>query len=304
MLSFLLPWPVMVLGCGPTYLAPEDRGWEDYQPFTGDEVLLRTAASMPDLQLLHHDVALLCPAFGPERALGAGCEAATVAGDTVTSAGIDGLLSAWRFDGQRLLTLDASLVLALDDGAGHRTVLARGALDPRVAGDGRRAVFVQLDGQPDHAELGDEGFLTMVDAETGVLTRITDDPRDTAPWLVPHSDEVLFTSGRTGLASLWITNPGGTPRQLTNVGQTDVTADFVPVPSRELLFVPDRRVAVFSAHYGGTHELWSVDLDTGAARDLGPGRLPVLDAAGDVLAVHDDDPALGLQIVRYDGGAL
>jgi hypothetical protein len=114
---------------------------------------------------------------------------------------------------------------------------------------------------------------------------------------------VLFTSARTGLARLWVKAPGDPPRQLTNLGQTDVTVDFVPVPSRELVFVPGTRKVVFSAHYG-THELWSVDLDTGAALHLGPGRMPALDGAGGVLAIHDDDPALGLLVVRHTGGAL
>jgi len=287
------------VACGPRYLAPEQKGWDDYQPHTADEAWMRTAASMPDVRLVHRDVALLCPDFGAERAVGDGCEVATVHTDGFTSTGITGVVSAWRFDADRVLTLDTSLRLKLD----ADTELARGVLDPRAGDDGRRALYVQLDGEPDHFEPGDPGYLTMLDVETGEVERITEDVRDTSPWLVPFSDDVLFTSARTGLASLWIKVKGQEPRQLTNLGLTDITADFVPVPSRELVWVPGTRRAVFSAHYG-THELWSVDVDSGEAKHVGPGRMPAIHPEGGIVAVADDDPALGLQIVRYAGGEL
>lgn len=68
-----------------------------------------------------------------------------------------------------------------------------------------------------------------------------DHPLDSSPFVVPDSDEVLFVSGRTGVASLWLAAPGAPARPLTNRGLRQVSAGFVPVPSRELSFDGRRR---------------------------------------------------------------
>lgn len=285
-------------GCKPQYAIDNIDAWEGWQPHTADEDTLRVAASLPDLATFHRDVALLCPPFGPERNFGDGCEIALLSDGIFVPTGRNGLMAAWRFDDDRVLTLDAGLDLALDDLDGTRTVIARGALDPRVADDGHRAVFSQLESGASIAELGESAFLTLYDFETQTLERITDDPRDSAPWLVPGSSDVLFTSARTGIASLWLASGDGAVRQLTNIGLQTMGPSFVPVPSRELVFLPESRIAVFSAHYG-THELWSVDLDSGTTENIGPGRLVALHPDGGVVAVHDDDPSVGRQVVRY-----
>lgn len=277
-------------------------GWEAWQPHTADEPTLRAAASLPNLATFHKDLALRCPDFGPERDLGDGCEIAQYSNGEFVTTGVSGVMSAWRFDAERALVLDTSLNLALDDLNGNRTVIAEGALDPRVADDGHRAVFVQLASRGSVPNPGDPAYLTIHDTATGQTTQLTDHPLDTAPWLVPSSTDVLFASGRTGLASLWLApGDGSEPRQLTNVGMTQIEAGFVPLPSRELVWLPGTRKAVYSAHYG-THELYLLDLDAaeafGVARHLGRGRLPALHPDGGIIAVDDDVPELGRLIVR------
>jgi hypothetical protein len=283
---------------GCTAQPPELRSWERWRPHTADEATLRSAMGVPDLVLLHHDVALLC---APAPGHGAPCEAGRLDAEGLTSRGLGELAAAWSFDERRLLTLAPDLTLALQDGA-ERRVLARGALDPRPADDGRRVLYVQLEGEPQHFHPGDRGQLVVLDVESGARRLVTDDPLDSSPWLVPHSEDVLFTSARTGLASLWLATASGEVRQLTNVGLAEVGPDFVPVPSRELVWLPGTRTAVYSAHYG-THTLWSLDVDTGEALPLGPGRLPALHAQGGVLAVSDD-PGVRPTLVHYAGGAL
>lgn len=273
-----------------------------WTPHTADDELLGIAASVPQLAVFHHDVALVCPPSAPGHAPISGCEIGRLDHSGLSSRGIAGVMSAWWFDESHLLTLAPDLTLALEDGVSDRRILARGALDPRVADDGRQMLYIQLDGEPETFEAGDVGYMTVLDAQSGLVRRITDDPLDSNPWLVPASDDVLFTSARTGLASLWLAAPDGTVRQLTNIGKTEIDDAFIPVPSRELVWVPQTRMAVFSAHYG-THELWSIDVDTGEAAHIGPGRLPALHPEGGIVAVNDDNPSSPLQIVHYFGGA-
>ncbi len=298
MMRTFLVSAALLAGCGNDYVFPPEPA-DDYRPHTADEEVLLAAASLPNLATFHHDLAMRCPDFGPERAVGDGCSIERLGEDGAFHAtGVDNVIAAWRFDPTRALTLSPGLDLALDDLDGERQVIAHGALDPRVADDGHRAVFVHLESRSAAPELGEPAYLTLYDARTGELRRITDDPRDTAPWVVPGSDDVLFTSARTGLASLWLApGDGSAPRQLTNVGLTRIEAGFVPVPSRELVWLPGTRKAVYSAHYG-THELYLLDVDTGEARHLGRGRLPAIHPHGGIVAIDDDVPGLGRQVVR------
>jgi hypothetical protein len=80
---------------------------------------------------------------------------------------------------------------------------------------------------------------------------------------------VLFVSGRTGVASLWLARPGQPARQLTNVGAREVGPGFVPVPGRELVWL-DGQTAVYTATYDGIATRWTLDVETGAAREVTP----------------------------------
>jgi hypothetical protein len=168
----------------------------------------------------------------------------------------DGLDTSTRAD-EVSVSPDHALVV------GGNTV-ARDVADPRVAADGR-IVFTQLppgrDVAPDTV-----GKLVVLDLARGTRRIAVDDPHASSPFIVPGSDEVLYVSSRTGLASLYLARPGRSPRQLTNVGMRRVQPGFVPVPGRELEW--QGRTAVFTARYSGVESRWSLDLDTGAVEAL------------------------------------
>jgi hypothetical protein len=131
-------------------------------------------------------------------------------------------------------------------------------------GDGRM-LFTDLRG--DAISPATVGRLVMIDLATGDERVIDDDPTDSNPFVVPGTDDVLFVSSRSGLASLYLARPGHPPRRITNAGVRAISDPrWVPVPGRELWF--EGRVAVFTAHYGGVASRWRVDVDTGAAEQL------------------------------------
>lgn len=92
-----------------------------------------------------------------------------------------------------------SLVLRGPDGVERE--LARDVADPRFeTSDGRRRVaFTQLPPGRDIAP-DTTGHLVVLDLDRGT---VSDHPLDSSPFIVPDSDDVLFVSGRTGIASLY-----------------------------------------------------------------------------------------------------
>ncbi len=181
---------------------------------------------------------------------------------------IGNLLAADRLAPGRLLLLRRDLTLVEhDEATGRDEIIARAAADPRVAADGR-VLYTQLPDGTTELAPGTPGKIVLVDLAAGTRRTITDGRKDaSSPFLIPGADDVLFVSARTGVASLWIApGAGGAPRQLTNVGVTRVGAGFVRVPGRTLAF--EGRHAIYPTSYGGVHERWSVDLDSGAAEVL------------------------------------
>jgi hypothetical protein len=165
-------------------------------------------------------------------------------------------------------TRERSLVLRGPDGVERE--LARDVADPRFeTSDGRRrVVFTQLPPGRDIAP-DTTGHLVVLDLDRGTRRTVSDHPLDSSPFIVPGSDDVLFVSGRTGIASLYLARPGRAPRQLTNVGMRRLDpATFVPVPGRELEWIPGTRTAIFVARYGGEASRWQLDVDTGVAERL------------------------------------
>ena len=80
--------------------------------------------------------------------------------------------------------------------------------------------------------------LVLVRLPDGRVTRLTDRPGvDDRPVWSPDGERILFVSGRSGLASLWVMNPnGGNKAQVTNKGLRGglgrAPEGFVPVPLR------------------------------------------------------------------------
>lgn len=250
------------------------------------EAALAAVARRAEVVAIDGDVALVCseaaPASDSDDAV-PDCDAARIGADGgLTELGRGGLLAAGRLDEQRLVLLTRERSLRLRTGE-VETVLARGVADPRLAPDRRAVVFTQLPPGATTIEPSTTGRLVLLDLDRGTRRVVTEHPLDSSPFVRPGSDDVLFVSGRTGVASLWLARPGQPARQLTNVGASEVGAGFVPVPGRELAWL-DGRTAVYAASYHGASTLWALDVDSGKAAPLMPGRWPR--RAGDgVLAV-------------------
>lgn len=266
---------------------------------------LARVAATPGVVALDGDVALVCPVVGAgtDSGTSGGCDAAIVdPAGALRGLGRDDLAAAVRIDPDRIVVLTVDHRLVILGGAGGERELSARAADPRAAGPGR-VVFTELRGDGIGIDPATTGRLVVMDLDRGTRRVVTDHPMDSAPFAVPGSDDVVFVSARTGLASVWLAQPGRPPRQLTNVGRRRVDAEFVPVPGRELAWLPGTRIAIFTAHYGAP-ALWALDIDTGRASRLGPGRLPRAQGAG-VIAVDAGgaviDPAAVAAAVARDG---
>ncbi len=254
-----------------------------------DPAVVAALAARPEVALLDGDVALICNPAAPATDVddaGADCDAALVAaGGTLAPLGRGGLIGAGRLDRARLMLLtgERSLVLRSADG---ETVIARHVADPRLAPDRRAIAFTQL---PPGAAItpGTTGRLVLLDLDRGTRRLITEHPLDSSPFPRPGGDDVLFVSGRTGVASLWLASAGRPARQVTNRGAREVGAGFVPVPGRELVWLAGGRIAVYTATYDGVATLWALDVDLGQATPLGRGRWPQVTAAGDGVVALD-----------------
>lgn len=229
-------------------------------------------AADPTIAAVDGDVALACAAAPADTdAIAPRCDAVVIAPDGGRAPlGRGGLLAATRLDATRLVLSTADGELRVRVGADEQ-VLARDARDPRVAPDRRLIAYTQY--PPGGGPGAAPGRLVALDLDRGARWVIADDPLASSPFPVPGGAQVLYVSARTGLAALYVVEPGFPPRQLTNVGRRVVDAAFVPVPGRELAWL-DASHAVYTATYDGVARLWALDLATGAARDLGPGRRP------------------------------
>ena len=241
-------------------------------------------AADPSIAAVDGDVALACAAApAGTDAIAPRCDAVVVSADGARAAlGRADLLAAARLDAARLVLLTAGGELRVRAGDAEQ-VLARDARDPRVAPDRRVIAFTQY--PPGGGPGAAPGRLVALDLARGARWVIADDPLASSPFPVPGGGQVLYVSARTGLAALYVAEPGFAPRQLTNVGRRVVDDAFVPVPGRELAWL-DASHAIYTATYAGEARLWALDVATGAARDLGPGRRPRA-VAGGVEAVID-----------------
>lgn len=259
-----------------------------------DPAGMKSMAGLRGLASLHRDLALICGETSyPTDAAAAlpDCEAALVEkGGRLLALNRKNLLAAQRLPGNRMLLLQRDLSLFLRDASGRESLLAVSVAEPRVSEDGATVIFTQYPPGTAGLEPGLAGKLAAMGIDDGKRRIVTEDRHASSPFPVPGTEEVLFLSARTGLASIWIAAPGKPDRQLTNIGKIAVDKEFIPVFGRELVWVPGSRKAVYTAHYG-THSLWVLDIDRGKARKLGPGRLPAMREDGSVLAASGD-PAI------------
>ncbi|WP_224243200.1 TolB family protein [Hyalangium gracile] len=177
-----------------------------------------------------------------------------------------------RSVGVNVALLDGQGTLRLRDRGGRERVLARGVggdLFPTAKGDALVATM-QATGTETH-----ETSVALIDLKGNVKVLADGPGVDAAPSISPDGKTVVFVSGRTTVASFYVTTvEGEEPRQLTNVGLENwmlfegVPASFVPPPvsSHHMEWVSED-VLRYNAGGGA---FWTINVRTGqAAADVG-----------------------------------
>lgn len=234
------------------------------------------------------NTATVCPGLSPEELehdglAGEGCVVNVVdANGRLSPTGItgaraaqslgDGRFVAWGWDGR----------LSIRDSGGGSTEIAPVALDPWVDAVARRVVFVAPLSEGASLDPGDDREVVHYDLASGARESLIIDATAAAPVPIPGTTDVLYVSSASGVASIVRVGAEET-RTLTNVDATSVEQEFVPVYGRQLVFVDGGDRLVFAAEYE-SDAIWSLDLRTGDAEELGPGRFPALGSDGSVLA--------------------
>lgn len=255
---------------------------------------------------------------------GGACMVARVTGSTLSPLSVSGAVMGYGVSRGRTVILHDDGRLTILEGR-DEVALATWAADVSVEDDREHVVFVGLreadTGFGEDTEDPETGEVTTVeggavvsspamgtrlvrlDLDTAELEELVDDPMAGTPIAIPGSDDVLYVGAPDGVAAILRVSPGGAPRQLTNVGITDVGQDFVPVPLHEHAFAGRRLVFSVLETNVDTSEIdgprpgamWAVDIETGEAELLGEGRFPAPGGTGsdEVIAVVDDTPGGG-----------
>jgi len=177
-----------------------------------------------------------------------------------------------RSVGPHVALLDGQGNLRLRERGGRERVLAKGVggdLFPTAKGDALVATM-QSTSTETH-----ETSVALIDLK-GQVKLLADGPGvDAAPSISPDGKTVVFVSGRTSVASFYVTTvEGEEARQLTNVGLENwmlfegIPASFVPPPvsSHHMEWVSED---VLRYNAGGG-KFWTINVRTGqAAPDLG-----------------------------------
>lgn len=244
------------------------------QPSTSELDAYCAVARRSDLSTWVGDVVTLCQDMGSEDTVT--CQAARSSG-----AGVDpialGDLAALRIlpaAGGRFVVLgaDARLTIVRSDASEERE-LAHWAADPWVSDDGQRVAWIGLPQGLTEWDFGVPTVVVVQDLRASTPTILAEDELASTPRPIPGSSDVLYVSAQTGLASYWIAGPHRTPTQLTNVGLTEVDQEAVPVGDRELAWGSDGAF-YFAIPDDAGSRLYRLDLTSGDARELGPGRWP------------------------------
>lgn len=234
-------------------------------------------ARRTDLASWVGDVATFCEMAGEDTLC-----AASRSGASLVALDLTGIRRVLPAEGNRLVVSfdDDRLALTSADGTVERE-LASWASDPWVSPDGTHIAWVGL---PDGVEAWDFGVPTVLVTQTVDATErtvlVADDELASSPRPVPGTEEVLYVSVRTGLASYWIAGPGHAPRQLTNVGVTEVGQDSIPVATTQLTWSDG---ALFFA--SDDQRVFRLTLD-GMTTEVGPGSWPRIRADGSVVALQ------------------
>ncbi len=272
------------------------------QPTTSQLDAYCAVARRDDLSTWMGDVLTLCQTDGSQSSVT--CRAARPASQGVDTIQLDvaDVLRVMPAAGGRFVVLgsDNRLSVLRPDGSQEQE-LAPWATDPWVSDDGERVAWIGL---PDGVDTWDFGVPTVVvveDLRSGGPTVLAEDELASTPRPVPGTHDVLYVSAQTGLASFWIAGPDRPAEQLTNIGQTEIGQDTVPVADREITW--DDGALFYSVpgtDPGTVPSLWRLDVDAASAGQLGPGSWPQ-PHAGSIVAL--DPNADACADVYTNGGA-
>jgi len=157
--------------------------------------------------------------------------------------------------GDRVVVVDHNAHLFVQQGATRRALLDQVVGTPVVV-DSQRVIAARQT-EPGESDL----WILTADGQPPRALAAAPGADDSA--FVLDDGRVLFVSGRTGVASLWVVaaDPAATPRQLTNQGQRPgaLTSSFVPPPAGPVR----QQGSVVVYDIDGV--LWQVNVDSGAA---------------------------------------
>jgi hypothetical protein len=192
-------------------------------------------------------------------------------------------------DGNKIAYTTSDCVMHVQDLNGSNIAEVAGVYGQSWKPDGKEVIFAKVGEGKDPHRPGTRQ-LTSLDVTTGKLKTLTDGKFDDGrPDYHPASGSVIFVSGgRTGLASFWqVPANGGEPIQLTNVGQREVTDQFVPPPYDKTLWSADKRWFIYDFKSGDQQETWGLEFDNGGklkqAAKLADGINPRLQNDGQTL---------------------
>ncbi len=283
-----------LLGCGRKPAGDATANFEGPPVPVAHEALVLTTGdycrivAQPGLAHWDRDVITTCPGAGAGNE-GAGCRVAELGGATPRAVDVPTVRLALRADGHTLVVLHTNGALTWRDTSGRETPIAAWASEPSVSPDGVRVAFVTLgegvvaprDG---HFVPGTATRIVVHDLRDGRVRVIADDTSASTPWVVPNSDDVVYVSSRSGLASIWRGN-GEYEIQVTNIGVEAGDQGVLPTFGRHAVWVSEARRLVFEAS-APSNSVWSYDVSRAAVESMGPGGWPQIGANGTVLAAR------------------
>lgn len=246
----------------------------------------RTVAQ-PGLAHWDRDVLTTCPdALALDE--GASCTVSELVGGSPRPLAIADVRLALRARAG-LVVLKTSGALVLRAASGTETTIADWASEPSVAADGVRVAYVTVMEGTDvptdtFAEPGTPLRIVLQDLRNGSVRTITEDADASSPFVVPDSDEVVYISSRTGLASIWRGN-GEYEVQITNVELESGDQGILPTFGSNVVWVPGAGAIAFEVN-GDDTAVWQYDVARGVVEPLGPGAWPQIAPDGTLLAAN------------------
>ncbi len=158
------------------------------------------------------------------------------------------------------------------------------ARDPSLSSSGERVVFLAAPEGVTEWDIDTPALIQSYAIRNREVSTVLQDEFAYAPYAVPRSADVIFSSNRSGVAAIFRVSPEGEPVQLTNVGMTAIEQESVPPLTNQALWADD---GVYFAYMSDLNQsvVLHLNITTGAVEDVGPGFWPRLDTNNDILAL-------------------